>query len=94
MTDNVVEMKQNETKKEEPLAPEEIVPPFTQIVTAMTMGDEGFPSEALYGLDGVGRVWEWIPGNPEFEGSRDGWELLPNVTFKEGVEPPAKRKPR
>jgi len=76
-----------------------VVPPFVQIITAVSNAfgrgqDELVMSDVLYGLDGVGRVWEWNVADPDRKGSRDGWELLANVTYREGEEPPAQKKTR
>jgi hypothetical protein len=76
-----------------------VVPPFRQIIAAAShafgRGDGEFAStDVLYGLDGDGRVWEWSLGDPEREGSADGWQLLPNTPYQDGKEPPAQRKTR
>jgi len=75
------------------------VPPFVQIVAmashAFGRADGDYAGvEALYGLDKEGRVWEWCVADPERKGSRDGWELLPNRTYRDGEEPPQQRKTR
>jgi hypothetical protein len=78
---------------------ETLVPRFVSIVAAAShafgRGDgEVASTDVLYGLDGEGRVWEWCFGDPEREGSVDGWKLLPNTVHREGKEPPATRKTR
>jgi hypothetical protein len=77
----------------------ETVPSFVQIITAAShafgRADGEFAStDVLYGLDKDGRVWEWCMGDPEREGSADGWELLPNTIYRDGKEPPVQRKTR
>ena len=75
------------------------VPPFVQIVAmashAFGRADGEYAGvEALYGLDKEGRVWEWCLADPERKGSRDGWERLPSVMYRDGEEPPVQRKTR
>jgi len=76
-----------------------VVPPFRMIVTAVSNafgrgeGDVAV-TDVLYGLDDKGRVWQWMLGDPDWEGSEDGWELLPNTVYNEGKEPPAKPRSR
>jgi hypothetical protein len=75
------------------------VPPFIQIVTAVSAScgrtpEDSILSEALYGLDSKGRVWEWNRADPERKGALDGWRLLPNSLYKDGEEPPVKRVSR
>jgi hypothetical protein len=76
-----------------------VVPPFVQIVTAVSnafgrAAEDLVMSDVLYGLDAKGRVWEWSVGDPERKGSRDGWDLLPNVVYRDGEEPPVQKKTR
>jgi hypothetical protein len=76
-----------------------VVPPFVQIITAAShafgrAADEYAMTDVLYGLDQKGRVWQWMIGDPDWKGSEDGWELLPNTVYKEGEEPPPKPRTR
>jgi hypothetical protein len=78
---------------------EESVPAFIQIVTAVSnafgrAAEDLVMTDVLYGLDAKGRVWEWTPADPDRKGSRDGWDLLPNVVYKDGEDPPAQKKTR
>ena len=71
------------------------VPRLVQIVTAAAYAfgraeDDLVGVEALYGLDEEGRVWQWIVTDPEWEGSRDGWRRLSNLTCRYGKEPARK----
>ena len=75
------------------------VPAFVQIITAVSNAfgrgaEDLVTSDVLYGLDQKGRVWQWMLGDPEWEGSQDGWDLLPNAAYKEGKEPPEKPRTR
>ena len=76
-----------------------IVPPFVQIIAAVSNAfgrgaEDLVMTDVLYGLDAKGRVWEWSVADPERKGSRDGWELLPNVQYRDGVEPPVAPRTR
>lgn len=76
-----------------------VVPPFVQIITAVSNAfgraqEDVLMSDVLYGLDAKGRVWEWTVADPDRKGSRDGWDLMPNVAYKDGEEPPAQKKTR
>lgn len=76
-----------------------VVPPFIQIIAAVSnafgrAAEDLVMTDVLYGLDAKGRVWEWTPADPERKGSRDGWDLLPNVEYKDGEDPPAQKKTR
>lgn len=78
---------------------EQTVPPFVQIVTAVSnafgrAAEDLVMTDVLYGLDQKGRVWEWNPADPERKGSRDGWELLPNVLYRDGEDPPVQKRTR
>lgn len=76
----------------------ETAPCFIQLCTAVAeafgKGEDFASADNLYGLDQKGRVWRWNYADPSYEGSRDGWELLTNVLYKEGVAPPKKPKSR
>lgn len=79
--------------------PEASVPPFIQIIAAVSNAfgrttEDILSSDVLYGLDAKGRVWQWNYADPDCEGSRDGWELMSNETYIEGKEPPAKPRSR
>jgi hypothetical protein len=76
-----------------------VVPPFVQIITAVSnafgrAAEDLVMSDVLYGLDQKGRVWEWSVSDPDRKGSRDGWELLPNDVYRDGEDPPAQKKTR
>ncbi len=78
---------------------ESVVPPFVQIIAAVSNAfgrgaDDLVMTDVLYGLDAKGRVWEWTPADPERKGSREGWDLMPNVVYRDGEEPPAQKKTR
>lgn len=78
---------------------EKCVPPFIQIVTAVSNAfgrgaEDILASEMLYGLDAKGRVWQWNYADPERKGALDGWKLLPNSLYVDGEEPPVKRVTR
>jgi len=80
-------------------ASDRAVPPFIQIITAISNAfgrgaDDILSDNVLYGLDAKGRVWEWNFADPDCEGSEDGWALMPNTVFKEGKEPPQPKKTR
>jgi hypothetical protein len=77
----------------------EKVPPFVQIVAAVSnafgRGEEDvLVSDVLYGLDGKGRVWQWVFADPDRKGAAEGWRLLPNTMHVEGAEPVPQRKTR
>lgn len=87
------------TESEEKTEVGEKVPPFVQIVTAVSnafgRGEEDvLVSDVLYGLDGKGRVWQWMLVDPDRKGAVDGWRLLPNTMYVEGAEPTPQRKTR
>lgn len=95
-------MSENESKgqvESEARMEELVVPPFVQIITAVSnafgrAAEDLVMSDVLYGLDSKGRVWEWTPADPERKGSRDGWDLLPNVVYRDGEDPPVQKKTR
>jgi hypothetical protein len=75
------------------------VPPFIQIVTAVSAScgrtpEDSILSEMLYGLDAKGRVWEWNRADPDRKGALDGWKLIPNTLYNDGEEPAVKRATR
>jgi len=75
------------------------VPPFIQIITAMSnafgrTADQIAISDSLYGLDAKGRVWQWNFADPGRKGARDGWELMENDVYIDGEDPPAEKKSR
>ena len=75
------------------------VPRFIQIITvaAAAFGradGEVIATDNLYALDVNGRVWEWLLCDPDREGAIDGWKLLSNTIYQDGVDPPAPKKSR
>lgn len=87
------------SESEEKIEIGEKVPPFVHIVTAVSnafgRGEEDvLVSDVLYGLDGKGRVWQWMYADPDRKGAVEGWKLLPNTMYQEGAEPAVQRKTR
>jgi hypothetical protein len=75
------------------------VPPFIQIITAMSNAfgrtdAQVAIGDSLYGLDAQGRVWEWNYADPDRKGSRDGWAVMENDVYLDGEDPPVEKKTR